>query len=123
MTTTVDGLRLRQVLGRHNWRPPQPYGPDGWALVHRDGDATVIVTAAEQDDGREWVHASIARRDRTPDYADLVLLHKAAFRDQWAYQVFAPREHHVNIHNNALHLWGLVDGQPVTPNFGKWGSI
>lgn len=123
MTTTVDGLRLRKVMGRDDWGPPRRYGPDGWCLSHRDGTASVIVSAAGQSDGREWIHASIARDDRMPDYDDLVLLHKAVFGQRWAYQVFAPDRHHVNIHEHALHLWGRADGCPVMPNFGTLGSI
>jgi hypothetical protein len=123
MSTTVDGLRLRKVMGRDDWAPPQPFGTDGWSLVRRDGAASVIVSAAPMDDGHEWIHASIAREERMPDYDDLVLLHRAAFGDRWAYQVFAPRRDHVNIHEHALHLWGRVDGQPAIPDFGAWGSI
>lgn len=124
MSTTVDALRLRKVLGRADWLPPERHGPDGWSLVRRDRTASVIVSAATQDDGHEWIHASLAQYDeRMPTYDDLVLLHRAAFGDGWAYQVFAPPDDHVNIHQYALHLWGRVDGRPAIPNFGAGGSI
>lgn len=121
--TTVDGLRLRAVLGRALWKPPDRYGPDGWRLIRYDGTVSVLVSAASFD-GVEWIHASLARHDRTiPGYSELTLLHKAAFGDGWAYQLFAPRNDHVNIHEFALHIWGRADGAPALPNFGAGGSI
>lgn len=123
--TRVNGLRLRKILGREDWLPPRRFGPDGWQIVRRDGSVSVIVTAFDDDDGVEWIHASIARHDDTmPTYDDLVLLHRATFGEhRWSYQVFAPSTDHVNLHEHALHLWGRVDGSPVMPNFGQRGSI
>ncbi len=121
--TTVNGLRLRAIMGREDWLPPQRFGPDGWTMVSRTGVYTVIVTAAMQDDGHEWIHASIAADGWMPDYSDLQLLHRAAFGDGWAHLVFAPRADHVNIHEYALHLWGRSDGSNPIPNFGAWGTI
>ncbi len=114
--TTVPGLRLRRVLGREDWCPPQPFGPDGWKMMHRNGTSSVIVSAAPFDDAW-YVHASMSHRDRLPSYDELKLLHQAAFGDGWAYQVFAPPADHVNIHAYALHLWGRADGAPVLPDF------
>lgn len=123
MSTTVPGLRLRKVFGRENWLVPQPMGPDGWRMFNREGSSSVIVTATDWTDGREYIHASIAHLDRMPTYDELVLLHKAAYGHGWAYQVFAPPQDHVNINKHALHLWGLVSGEPILPNFGFLGSI
>jgi hypothetical protein len=123
MTTSLNPLRIRRVLGRGNWITPQPFGPDGWSLMNFDGRSSVIVSCAPADDGNEWVHASIAR-DQMPTYADLTLLHDAVFGTGWAYQVFAPPSDHVNIHEHALHLWGRLDGKPALPDFTNGtGSI
>lgn len=122
MPTTVSGLQLRRVLGRRDWSVPIRFGPDGWRLDSVDQTARVIVSADEFD-GQEWIHASMSRADQVPTYEDLVLLHKAAFGDGWAYQVFAPAEHHINIHAYVLHLWGRADGKPTMPNFGEMGTI
>lgn len=120
---TVDGLRLRAVLGRKVWQPPTPFGPDGWRIIRYDETAGVIATACELE-GAYWVHASLAHFDRTmPEYAELALLHKAAFGDGAAYQVFAPPSEHVNIHEYTLHLWGRADGRKALPDFGFLGSI
>jgi hypothetical protein len=121
---TVDGLQLRAILGRREWQPPERFGPDGWQIVRNDRAISIIVSAAPEDDGTDWIHASIARHDGTmPTYDDLQLLHKAVFADGWAYQVFAPTADHVNIHQHALHLFGRTDGQQAIPNFGRFGTI
>jgi hypothetical protein len=124
MATSLEPLRIRRVLGRGNWTTPAPFGPDGWKMVALDGASSVIVSCAPALDGDEWVHASIARRDEMPSYADLKLLHAAVFDGGWAYQVFAPPSDHVNIHEYALHLFGRLDGQPALPDFTRGlGSI
>lgn len=122
MSTTVNPLRLRDVLGRKEWLPPREFGPVGMVRRSAEG-ATAIVTAAPHD-GIEYVHASIATTGlMLPSYGDLVTLHKAAFADGYAYQVFAPAAQHVNLHPTALHLWGRLDGKPCLPEFGAGGSI
>lgn len=121
--TTIDALGIRRVMGRREWSVPQPNGPDGWILAHTGGDGAVIVTCAVHD-GVEWIHASMTRRGRVPSYDDLCQLHRAAFGDRWAYQVFAPPSEHININPHALHLWGRLDGRPGLPNFAEgWGTI
>ncbi len=62
--------------------------------------------------GAIWIHASISRPDRLPDYADLCYLKEVVFGPhRVCAQVFEETEHHVNIHPNCLHLWG--------PNFSS----
>lgn len=123
MATSIDALALRKRLGPNSWEPPRPFGPDGWSLVRRDGAASIIVSCAEHD-GVEWIHASIAPTDHLPTYGDLVELHAAVWQGRgFAYQVFANDERHVNIHPNALHLWGRLDGVNALPDFGALGTI
>lgn len=124
MVTTVNVLQLRRVMGRDEWRAPELFGPDGWRLVHRDGDCSIVVSASPMDDGVTWIHASMTRPDRVPSYADMCLLHRAVWGDTgYSYEVHPPRSQHVNIHEHALHLWGRADGAPVLPEFGLVGSI
>ena len=122
-STSLDPLRIRRQLGRHAYAVPEPFGPAGWLLHSRGRPGSVIVSEFEWDDGTEWIHASIAWRESMPTYDDLTLLHRAVFRDGYAYQVFAPSASHVNIHDHALHLWGRADGRAVLPDFGRGGSI
>lgn len=121
--TTIDApLALRAHMGRREWTAPERFGPDGWVMRCKTEPGSLIVSRALMDDGVEWVHASIAF-DRMPTYKDLTRLHAGVFPRGWAYQVFAPPEHHVNIYEYALHLWGRADGRPAMPNFGARGSI
>lgn len=118
----MNPLGIRRRFGRDVLAAPEPFGPAGWHLgpAPANEDAPrVIVTVADHPDtpGVEWVHASISRRDRMPDYDDLKTLHEAVFGTGWAYQVFAPPAEHVNIHEHALHLFGRDDGTPALPDF------
>lgn len=122
MATSIDALRMRRVLGREEWKPPQEHGPDGWITSRYDGTYSVIVTAFDWE-GVEYVHASIAGHPAMPTYDDLTVLHRAVFGDGYAYQMFVPRSKHVDIHPTALHLWGRRDGKRVLPEFGIEGTI
>lgn len=115
--TNFNALAIRGVLGRADWSPPQPHGPDGWSWTARTADSRVIASCDLCGDGEEWIHASISHRDRMPTHDDLKLLHRAVFGDGWAYQVFAPLTEHINIHPFALHLFGRLDGKPALPDF------
>lgn len=121
----ISPVRLRREFGRRQWSHPTPFGPAGWSMRSDPPGSSVIVTLSDADEhGVEWVHASIAHAGRMPTYEDLTTLYQAVWGAQgWAYQVFAPPQHHVNIHAHGLHLWGRADGQPCLPNFGAEGTI
>lgn len=125
MPSNLNPLAIRKRLGRDNWAPPGAFGQDGFLYDRKDGEARVIVTYGPTVPGAgNWVHASISRPDDVPTYADLMHLHRAVWGTEgWSYQVFAPEDDHVNIHHFALHLWGRLDGSPVLPNFGSYGTI
>jgi len=119
---SIDPLSIRRSLGRDDWAAPVQFGPDGWLFDHRHENGRIIVTASDFE-GNDWIHASIAWQDRMPLYTELAMVHKAIFSG-YSYQIFPPEDKHVNIHTHALHLWGRVDGKPVTPEFGSYfGSI
>lgn len=117
--------QIRRVLERRigpGWESA-PFGPMGVQTWHRGSQLTVIVSQAEVE-GVEWVHASVARPDRDPTYADMAVLKEAVYGpERYAFQVFPAAERHVNIHPHALHLWGRADGTNVLPDFGWAGSI
>ena len=122
--TTIDILRIRQRLGRKNWGVPEQFGPDGWRLDHLGSRSRIIITKSPvPGDDSDWLHASISHQRFMPSYDDLTTLHKAVWPDGYAYQVFAPPAAHINIHPNALHLWGKPDGERLLPDFGAMGSI
>jgi hypothetical protein len=127
-----DVLAIRRRLGRDRWGPPHPGpGPAGVTFRRSDGLRGIIVSSGpvgtDGTDETVWLHASIAASTegaRPPDYWELVELHHAVWGEHgWAFQVFAPPAGHVNIHPNALHLWGLLDGTRIHPDFGWAGTI
>jgi hypothetical protein len=120
---TLNALEIRRRLGSTLWGPPTAWGPDGFAFRHKRTNSSIVVTVAIQDDGEEWIHASIAHQSHDPTYRELKKLYSAVFTHGYAYQIFVPPHMHVNIHEHALHLWGRLDGKPVLPEFGKDGSI
>jgi hypothetical protein len=118
MTTSIDALAIRRRLGRATWQTPQPFGPDGWVFLNSALRMSMIVSVADHEDGHEWIHVSMAGVDRLPEYEEVCLMHHAVWGDEgYAYQVFAPAREHVNIHQNALHLWGRLNGSAVLPIF------
>lgn len=114
--SSLNALAIRQRLGRTAWTTPIPFGPDGWRYTARNGDGHIILTVADHQ-GHDWIHASMSRNGRVPDYNDLKHLHAAVFEDRWAYHLFAPTKDHVNIHEHTLHLFGRLDGTPALPDF------
>jgi hypothetical protein len=114
MTTSIAVLEVRRALGRKHWTEPTPFGPDGWMLACPVKGQRVILTC-DDSHGFELVHASISGQEM-PSYADMVLLHLAVWGEKgYAYEVFAPKEMHVNIHDRARHLWGRLDGKALIP--------
>jgi hypothetical protein len=123
MALAVTPTRTVRVLTEALYRPSKlrAYGPYGFSIMIRRGSISVSQT---DHDGVEWLHASLAREDRMPDYADLTVLKAAVFGDKReAYQIFPPADRHISIHDRALHLWGKADGSRVLPDFGAEWSI
>ena len=140
MTETAydyDVLAIRRRLGADRWSPPRTGpGPTGVHFIRYDSCRTLIITSSDvapiadiagQHAGVVWLHASIAVQPdgpEVPSYAELAEVHRAVWGDHgWAFQVFAPPAHHVNIRGNALHLWGRLDGTRIHPDFGWAGTI
>jgi hypothetical protein len=121
----VNGLHLRRDLGRKQWAPAEEFGCCGWIIHGVAGGyrSTVRVSGDHQSDSVNWIHASIGQYGHMPSYEDLQLLHRAVFRDGWAYEVFAPSTDHINIHSFVRHLFGRADGARALPDFGRFGTI
>lgn len=108
--------------------------PHGWYCVERGGDGakyvlrgvatgplTVIVSAARELDGKRWLHVSVARPHRLPEWSDLRMV-KDLFmgKDRMAVQILPSERKHVNLHPFCLHLWSCLDGD-VHPDFTQGG--
>lgn len=119
----LDITAIQRRLDKR-WDKPLPWGEDAWFILG-NGMGIIVSLDLESEPGVEWVHASISyqMKERIPSYSDLKMLHRAVFGDGHAYQCFVPAAEHVNITGNVLHLWGRLDGEPVLPDFGRFGTI
>jgi hypothetical protein len=108
--------------------------PRGWRMVEEredgaayehdaiSGKKVVILSITEEADGKEWMHASISRRNRLPDYNDLVELKNIFIGPhRKAVQIFPPMLEHVDIHKFCLHLWACLGADPL-PDFTRGGK-
>src|SRR5258706_15675340 len=65
------------------------------AVYTRQDRLRVIVSTAEEADGRSWMHISVAREQRLPSWQDLRDAHDLfAGLDRFAYQVISPNRAH-----------------------------
>lgn len=108
-----------------DWRLARALHPK-WSMIDRFGDGarfrrtnglTLIVCSDVYDDGKRWVHLSVAHRHRMPKWRELVEVRDWILGPQAkAIQVLAPASQHVNINQYCLHLFCCVDGDPL-PDF------
>ena len=102
------------------WRVATERG-DGKAYMRADG-LSVILSAAVEQDGRRWLHVSLARRTRLPSWDDVRQVKELFIgRDRPAVQVLPAASRYINIHPHCLHLWSCLDGDPL-PDFARGGE-
>lgn len=90
---------------------------------HPQKGLLVIATIAVEEDGCFWLHASFSRKDRIPDYKDILLVKEQFFGDDLkAIMIFPSKEEYVNIHQNCLHLWANLT-KDYLPDFRTFGNI
>jgi hypothetical protein len=99
---------------------------DGVALARLRGRRqSLIVSTNVEEDGRRWVHLSMASPDRLPEWRELVEAKEALLGEEWdAYQVIPRRSRYVNQHPHCLHLFACLDvpGGGVLPDFSRGGA-
>jgi hypothetical protein len=92
---------------------------DGMKYVQAITGVTIIVSGGVEQDGRRWIHLSLAHPSRIPTWSELVAAKEIFIgRDAHAVQVIPPRAQHVNLHPYCLHLFSCVDGHPL-PDFTR----
>ena len=122
----TPGLTISGMPAPHNWHIIEAR-LDGNKWERLVGERiTVIESIAMREDGRKWLHVSVAKpnRKKMPTYDDLQTMRKLFIgEDKEAYMVFPPRSRYVNI-NPVLHLWVCLDEiDGILPKFeGKVGS-
>ena len=93
--------------------------------TYRKGRLYVIFGVDAISWGGTWLHVSMSRKDRIPNYDEMVEVKKVFIGDhRQAVQVFPKKEKHISIHPNCLHLWCCLDPEgDGLPDFGKFGTI
>ncbi len=105
------------------WRQVDSPMP-GQRLYEKSNGLQVIFTADNLwEDGKTWLHISLARALYMPSYEDMKEV-KDIFigKCREALQVFPRADKHIDIHPFCLHLWCAVEGNGL-PDFGKEGTI
>lgn len=120
--TGLYGDKWDVVIGS-DWsaqKLPEPFDP---RIIRKfvSNDGLCLLVSCGLYSGCPYIHASISRRDELPTYADLVRVKDMVFGpDRYAAMVFPPKDQHVNIHPNCLHLWGALHvAQWLLPEFSK----
>jgi hypothetical protein len=117
-----ERYQIDNRLDRTMWRHVM-HADDGdcWMAL---GGLKVIWSAAEEEDGKIWMHVSVSRPTRLPSYTDLARVKALFIGDRVSYSVWATAADHVNIHQNCLHLWAVLEGEEPLPDFTRGlGSI
>lgn len=103
--------------------------PRYW-ILHQAGDGgggtyhhalvplTVILSACQERDGRDWAHYSISHSDRLPLWEEFKAGKDVFLGDVYAYQVFPPKKMYVNHHPHVLHLFHCLEAVPL-PDFTR----
>lgn len=105
---------------RERWGASHDYG----RVYRKPGEGLlVLVSCAEQGDGKRWLHVSVSRRDhKLPTWEQLLQVKNLFIGEaRTALQVLPAKNRYVNIHPGVLHLWHCLEGD-VTPDFTAGGE-
>lgn len=96
--------------------PPRSGNKAASVHIHKIAGLQVLRSISTMQDGSQWLHVSVARRSRMPEYNDLTKVKKDFIgEDVEAYMVMAKAADHVNIHQFCLHLWAPSDPRLILP--------
>lgn len=132
ITELPDPAVLREAAEQievpEGWTPPTVL-PPAWHIVELlfDGgkyrnprrELAAIFSVNRENDGRFWLHLSVSHARRIPTWPELIEVKELFLGDREAYAVAPPRERYINIHPHVLHLFALLDGEPVLPDFTR----
>lgn len=100
------------------WRQVESHVLDALGFVSPSGLGVIL--SRDEIAGRDWIHVSVSRKGRMPDYGDLALVKRVFIGDDMpAYQVFPKKAEHRNFHNFCLHLWACPSGDPFPDPLGE----
>lgn len=101
---------------------PQTCVVDGASYFRSKYGLNVIMGAEMFSDGSVWLHVSLSRRSRLPDWQDVREV-KDVFigDDRAAVQVLPSKVEYVNHNPHVLHIWSPVVGCQL-PDFRRDGT-
>ncbi len=130
--------RARSILNNHlprieahGWKRLRmmpdgtPIDDSGAMFVNTERKRSFIASVSIEDDGKLWLHYSLATQTgELPSWTEFVEA-KEYFAGLEAYgiQVLPPRSKYVNIHPTALHFFVCVDENPLPDFTSGTGSI
>lgn len=129
----IDAQELMTPEGRVAWIMPYlpDPGPLHFKLIMRTIDGnhyvredrlSVIMSGAREQDGKRWLHLSLARPNRMPSWEEFRDAGRLFLPEEcWAYQVVPPRARYINKHPYCLHMFACVEG-PQLPDFTRGGN-
>ena len=111
----IHGIEwFKPEVPKCNWKLLQD-SDDGYAF--RSDNGVVVIISGQIESGKRWLHVSLSRKGRMPEYSDISLVKKVFIgEDLKAIMVFPERKYYVNIHRFCLHLWACLDGDGL-PEF------
>jgi hypothetical protein len=140
-TSTVDFELLAEAQNNAardvpGWEAPRVL-PADWREIDRDkaGGARydnvarslrAILSCSVESDGRAWLHLSVSHRQRIPTHGEMRTVKELFLGNRYAYAVWPPMERYVNLHQNVLHVFALLDEraeQPLPDFTGGSGSL
>ena len=66
-----------------------------------------------------WEHVSVSLPARCPTWNEMDFIKRLFWRDdETVIQLHVPREQHVNVHQNCLHLWRPLGAEVLVPPMG-----
>lgn len=105
-----------QKLQSLEW-PPNSGNAAGIMWQHKlVPDLRVIRSKSKMSDGSEWLHVSVARPDRLPNWVEVRKVKDEFIGDSLeAYHIIPKPEDYVNVHSYCIHLWAPL-GLTKLPN-------
>ena len=87
-------------------------GPDAadYMRAWEHNGLMIIASVGKYEDGLEWLHLSVSRKSRIPNYEDITRVKRDFIgEDRKAITVLPEKKYHVNLHENCLHLFYSAD--------------
>jgi len=110
-------ITIIKGIPRH-WRILEQ-GADGFKFIHKTEKISVIISVNVEADCKKWIHLSLARPNRMPDYYDIKRVKEDFLPDKKASMVWPENDKYINIHSFCLHLFHCLedDGLPEFSGF------